>query len=177
MPAGRNAIDALWGKPLAPAASAISINNANQTLEIGASGALTISAAESITNGKIQLDGGTLTDASGVTIGAGALLTGYGTAGAVTLSGGTVTQTGGTLERPVDMAYNELKHYKLPQPADATAASGMMTLTPPGGEHHGAARDLPSAPLRHCRSSARADLSRRFTPPAAARLRRSQATR
>ena len=55
-----------------PSAAAITINNANQTLEIGAAGSLTLSAAESITNGKIQLDGGTLTDASSVTLGAGA---------------------------------------------------------------------------------------------------------
>ncbi len=44
----------------------------NQTLEIGAAGALTINAAESITNGTIQLDGGTLTDNAGLTVGSGA---------------------------------------------------------------------------------------------------------
>src|SRR5262249_57830565 len=76
---------------------AISISSANQTLEIGASGSLTLSAAESITNGTIRLDGGTLTDSSGVTIGSGATLTGTGTAGGNTLSGGTVTQSGGPL--------------------------------------------------------------------------------
>src|SRR5205807_228515 len=69
----------------ATTSSAITLNNSNQTLEIGASGALTINAAESITNGTIRLDGGTLTDAPGVTIGSGATLTGTGTAGAITL--------------------------------------------------------------------------------------------
>ena len=81
----------------ATSSAAISINNANQTLEIGATAVLTISAAESITNGTIQLDGGTLTDASGVTIGSGARLSGSGTAGAITLSGGTITQSGAAL--------------------------------------------------------------------------------
>ena len=60
----------------AEAAAPIVIGNTTQTLEMGASGALTITGAESITNGKIQLDGGTLTDASNLTIGAGATLTG-----------------------------------------------------------------------------------------------------
>ncbi len=81
----------------ATASTAIAIDNANQTLEIGAAGALTINAAESITNGKIQLDGGSLTDALGLTIGSGATLTGSGTAGAITVAGGTITQSGGTL--------------------------------------------------------------------------------
>ncbi len=76
---------------------AITISSANQTLEIGPQGSVTISAAESITSGTIMLSGGTLTDASGVTIGSGATLTGNGTAGAITLSSGTVTQSGGTL--------------------------------------------------------------------------------
>ena len=44
-----------------------------------------------------------------------------------------LTQTAGTLGKPVDLAYDELKHYKLPQPADAKVVTGMMTLTPPGG--------------------------------------------
>src|SRR6202011_2340242 len=41
----------------ATAPSAIAINNAQQTLEIGPSGKLTIGAAENISNGMIQLDG------------------------------------------------------------------------------------------------------------------------
>jgi hypothetical protein len=78
-------------------AAAISISNANQTLEIGNSSALTVNKAENITNGTIRLDGGTLTDASGVTIGSGATLMGQGTAGAITVSRGVITQTGGPL--------------------------------------------------------------------------------
>ena len=45
-----------------------------------------------------------------------------------------LSQTAGTLGKPVDLAYDELKHYKIPQPADARAVTGMLTLTPPGGE-------------------------------------------
>jgi alpha-galactosidase len=45
-----------------------------------------------------------------------------------------LTQTAGTLGTPLDLAYDELKHYKIPQPADAKVVTGMMTLTPPGGE-------------------------------------------
>jgi alpha-galactosidase len=45
-----------------------------------------------------------------------------------------LSQTGGTLGQPVDYGYSELKHYKVPQPADARVASGLVTLTPPGGD-------------------------------------------
>ena len=82
----------------ATAAAAIAISNANQTLQIGSGGSLTISAAESITNGTIKLAGGTLTDGSGLTIGTGATLTGSGTVAANIATGsGTITASGGTL--------------------------------------------------------------------------------
>jgi hypothetical protein len=87
----------------ATAANAIPINNTNQTLEIGASGSLAVGTKESITNGKIELDGGTLTDSIGISVGSGAHLTGWGavTAGAAAsdIDGiGNVTASGGTLE-------------------------------------------------------------------------------
>jgi hypothetical protein len=88
----------------ATAAGAIAINNANQTLEIGSGGALTINAAETITNGRIQLGGGALKDVSGISVGSGAHLTGFGavtagTAAATDVDGtGNVTATGVTLE-------------------------------------------------------------------------------
>src|SRR6185437_9571033 len=83
----------------ATSAAAISLNNANQTLEIGPSGSLTISAAQTATAGTIQMDGGTLTDASGLTITSPAVLTGEGTIAAnIAASTGTITATGGTLE-------------------------------------------------------------------------------
>jgi hypothetical protein len=44
-----------------------------------------------------------------------------------------LSQTAGTLGQPIDLAYDELKHYKIPQPADAKAVTGMITLTLPEG--------------------------------------------
>jgi alpha-galactosidase len=45
-----------------------------------------------------------------------------------------LSQTGGTLGQPVNLGYDEQKHYKVPQPEDATAVSSLLGLTPPGGE-------------------------------------------
>ena len=45
-----------------------------------------------------------------------------------------LTQTAGTLGKPIDLAYDEFKHYRIPQPAGAKVVTGMMTLTPRGGE-------------------------------------------
>lgn len=45
-----------------------------------------------------------------------------------------LSQTAGALAKPVNLGYDELAHYKLPQPADAKVVTGMMTLTPPGGQ-------------------------------------------
>jgi alpha-galactosidase len=45
-----------------------------------------------------------------------------------------LSQTAGTLGKPVNLGYDELAHYKIPQPADARVVTEMMTLTPPGGE-------------------------------------------
>ena len=68
----------------ATSAAAITLNNTNQTLEIGSAGSLTISAAQSATNGTIKIDGGTLTEASGITLTSPAALTGMGTIAANT---------------------------------------------------------------------------------------------
>lgn len=76
----------------------IAIGDANQTLTIGAGGSLTLTAAESITNGKIVMSGGALADAFGLTIGTGATLSGYGTVSAATEGAGKIVATGGTLE-------------------------------------------------------------------------------
>ena len=80
------------------AAAAIAISSSNQTLEIGPSGNLTINAAENVNNGRIQLDGGALTDALGMVIGSAALLTGKGTVSAPLSGTGTVMASGGTLD-------------------------------------------------------------------------------
>ena len=88
---------------VATSAATIAINNANQTLEIGPAGNLTINGNEFITNGTIKLDGGTLADKTGstedtFTVGSGGTLTGFGTApNDITLAGGTISQSGGVL--------------------------------------------------------------------------------
>src|SRR6266481_1628277 len=43
-----------------------------------------------------------------------------------------LSQTGGTLGSPQDLGYSELKHYRIPQPQDAVALSGLLTLSSPG---------------------------------------------
>ena len=85
--------------------TAISITNANQTLTVSTGGNLTIDATQDVYKGSIALQGGTLSDSLGFTLGhttsAGAI-TGYGTLnGAVTTAGtvtNTITATGGQLE-------------------------------------------------------------------------------
>jgi alpha-galactosidase len=47
-----------------------------------------------------------------------------------------LTQTGGTLGKPANLGnYTDLKHYKIPQPPGATVVYGLLTLSPPGGDH------------------------------------------
>src|SRR5215472_1785919 len=43
-----------------------------------------------------------------------------------------LSQTSGTLGHPLDLGYSELKHYRIPQPPDALAVSGLLTLSLPG---------------------------------------------
>ena len=46
-----------------------------------------------------------------------------------------LSQTAGTLGDPQNLGYDEVKHYKVPQPPDIKhATSGLLTLTPPGKE-------------------------------------------
>jgi hypothetical protein len=89
----------------ATSATAIDITAHNQTLEIGAAGNLTVGAGETVNGGTIQLDGGTLTDATGISFGGtggNGLLIGSGTVSATLLQGatntGTITASGGTLD-------------------------------------------------------------------------------
>lgn len=82
----------------ATAAAPITLDNSNQTLEVGAAGSLTLNGAENVTAGMIQLDGGTLSDASGVTIGTGATLVGSGIVAAPLSGSGAVVASGGTLD-------------------------------------------------------------------------------
>ena len=77
----------------------ILIGSTGQTLEIGPNATLTIDAAESIAGGTIQLDGGTLIDPDGITLGAGATLAGFGVVDSSVMgSGGTVVANGGILD-------------------------------------------------------------------------------
>ncbi|HYZ85903.1 MAG TPA: glycoside hydrolase family 36 protein [Bryobacteraceae bacterium] len=47
-----------------------------------------------------------------------------------------LSQTAGTLGAPLNLAYSEVKHYRIPQPADVqTVLTGLMTLSPPGSPH------------------------------------------
>ncbi len=43
-----------------------------------------------------------------------------------------LSQTGGTLGHPQDLGYSELRHYRISQPQDVLAVSGMLSLSPPG---------------------------------------------
>jgi hypothetical protein len=56
------------------ATEAITIDNANQTLEIGASGTLDIKARQNVTLGRIKMSGGVLTDANDLSFGDKTLL-------------------------------------------------------------------------------------------------------
>ncbi|HXA24531.1 MAG TPA: Hint domain-containing protein, partial [Acetobacteraceae bacterium] len=85
------------GNVTAGGIGSIQINNANQTVEIGAASTLTLTQLESMTNGTIKLDGGTLTDAAGVSVGKGAKLLGKGVVVGPISGGGTIEATGGLL--------------------------------------------------------------------------------
>jgi hypothetical protein len=84
---------------------AITINNVNQTLEVGPSGTVAIGATQNVTNGTILMAGGTLTDISGISFGTNSSrgsLSGFGTVtGALTSSGAgtenTITASDGNL--------------------------------------------------------------------------------
>jgi Ca2+-binding RTX toxin-like protein len=88
-------------------AANIKMNNASQTLDIGPSTTLTISAVETIAKGTLHLSGGTVNDALGIIVGgngAAGKVSGFGTItanlsgnGAVTVVD-TFTASGGTLD-------------------------------------------------------------------------------
>ena len=77
--------------------TAITIDNVNQTLEIGPLGALVVDATQNVTNGTILMAGGLLTDTLGISFGAAALsgsLSGFGTVtGPLTRSGSGTANT------------------------------------------------------------------------------------
>src|SRR5581483_7748458 len=46
-----------------------------------------------------------------------------------------LSQTDGTLGKPHDLGLTDRKHYRIPQPDDATTLYGLVTFAPPGGGH------------------------------------------
>lgn len=78
--------------------SAIALSSSTQKLEIGTTAAVTINQQEVVSGGILQLDGGSLTDSSGLVINSGTV-TGIGTINpAISGTGGTIIATGGTLD-------------------------------------------------------------------------------
>jgi hypothetical protein len=82
-------------------ANSLGLIDYNQTLEIGPSGSLTITAAETDHAGTFKLDGGTLTDAQGFHTGSAITIAGFGTINGteygLVYQGPVVEATGGTL--------------------------------------------------------------------------------
>ena len=82
-------------------ANSLGLTDPNQTLEIGPSGSLTITAVESDHEGTFKLDGGTLTDAQGFKQGSTITIAGFGTINGtedgLIYQGPVVEATGGTL--------------------------------------------------------------------------------
>lgn len=46
-----------------------------------------------------------------------------------------LSQTAGTISKPVDLGYSERHHYRIPQPEDATALSGLLMLSTAPDDH------------------------------------------
>ena len=82
-------------------ANSLGLIDYNQTLEIGPSGSLTITTAETDHAGTFKLDGGTLTDAQGFKTGSAITIAGFGTINGteygLVYQGPVVEATGGTL--------------------------------------------------------------------------------
>jgi hypothetical protein len=103
------------------------------TLEIGAAATLTVGTSTSITSGTIQLDGGTLTDVSGLTIGSLATLIGSGTVSGSLGGSGIVEASGGTLHL-TSAVTNALGGYRINGASsvlqlDSTLASNNIVFT------------------------------------------------
>ena len=81
----------------ATSAAAIGLTSANQTLEVGSTGSLVISAAHTVTDATIKVDG-TLTDSSGIVLANGTL------SGSGTLAANTNVSGNGTISLPISTA-------------------------------------------------------------------------
>jgi hypothetical protein len=86
---------------MATMANSLTLGDPNQTLEIGPSGSLTITATETDHEGTFKLDGGTISDAQGFDTGSAITITGFGTINGteygLVYQGPAVEATGGTL--------------------------------------------------------------------------------
>ena len=135
------------------ASGAISISTANQMLEIGPTGSLTITGAESITNGAIKLDGGTATlddtNVNGLTIGSGAILEGAGAVeGPINATSGTIAANynegyggvGGTLDLQGKVTAGTLELYGWSSNTlkfDAAGNTAISVIDPSGNGDYG----------------------------------------
>jgi hypothetical protein len=102
----------------ATAAAAIALSASTETLEVGSGGALTISAAELVNGGTIQMAGSsaTLTDSAGLTINSSGVLTGFGVVNPTIGTGdgtGTIVASGGTLDLVANLASNVGDHLQV----------------------------------------------------------------
>lgn len=97
-------------------ANSLGLIDYNQTLEIGPSGSLTVTAAESDHAGTIKLDGGTLTDAQGFKTGSAITIAGFGTINGteygLVYQGPDVEATGGTLTLNGDIYVGNISYPK-----------------------------------------------------------------
>jgi hypothetical protein len=113
----------------------ITIDDSNQTLEIGASAVLDINARQNVTNGTIKMSGGVLTDKGGLNFGdatSGGFLSGFGTVtGSLSTTLGSVPSiilaTGGNLTLADAIGRNSQLTFDI----DATAASALQLTTTP----------------------------------------------
>ena len=121
----------------ADTASAISITNANQTLEVGSK--LTIDEQQNVTLGMIKMTGGSITDKKNITFGTGTSngsLSGFGTVDAALIRSGsgtanTITASGGTLTLVRAVAANSGLVFDI----DNSAVSSMKLNVAPGTEN------------------------------------------
>ena len=94
----------------ATSATSLGLSDANQVLEIGPSGSLTINANEVDTAGTTKLDGGTLTDTQSFNTGYSDVITGFGTINGAEVglgaNGAAIHATGGTLTLNGDIYSN-----------------------------------------------------------------------
>lgn len=105
----------------ATSSSTIALGVANATLEVGSSGNLTITGAESITGGNLVVDAsGALRDASGATMSSG----NFNVAGTANLSGGDLAISGGALRETAGLINLSANNFNVTGSGAATLNGG-----------------------------------------------------